>query len=296
MGLVARWYGHGLADGTPLDATTAGPGDTPFDTATAGAAHVDATGLHPPRIRLDQQPSSPAQLVWSANTLGTLQSYAVRTYLQMSAWPSAGAPLAQAYGSGNTALRWRIDINLAGLLRLRDAGNNVIATAATALPPGKELRSEVVIDGTDALVTVHAGDDESEPLVSLAGSVGAVADAIRFGSPNAAPTSPALYFAAPAVADTAVPIGARSHAASGTWTADAALTGTPHARHHATATWEADTGWAATPHARHDASADWAIEAGLTIDTGVSPLYVQAGGEWRPADVRHMTGGSWHLT
>ncbi|MBO2459829.1 hypothetical protein [Actinomadura violacea] len=295
MGLVARWYGHDLADGTALDATTAGPGDTPFDTATAGAAHVDVSGLHPPRIRLDQQPSSPAQLVWSAATLGALQSYAVRAYLQMSAWPSAGAPLAQAYGSGNTALRWRIDITVAGLLRLRDASNNVIATATTALPAGEELRPEIVIDGTDALVTVHAGDDESEPLVSLSGSVGNGADAIRFGSPNAAPTWPALYFAAPAVADTAAPIGARSHAASGTWTTDAALTAAPRVRHHATAMWEADTGWDATPHA-HYASADWAIEAALAIDTGISPLYVQAGGEWRPADVREMTGGAWRLS
>ncbi|WP_242890821.1 hypothetical protein [Actinomadura litoris] len=296
MTLIAHWYGHGLADGLVLDTNTAGPGDTRFNIATAGAAHVDASGLHPPRIRLNQQPSGPAQLVWTSTALGTLSSYAVRTYLEMSAWPPAGAPLAQAYGSGNTALRWRLDITLAGLLRLRDASNNVVATAARALPAGVELRPEILLDGTDALVTVHAGDDEGDPLVTLSGPVGAVADAIRFGTPNAAPTWPALYFAAPAVADAALPIGARSHAGSGVWAADAALAVSPRTRRHATGTWQADAGLAATPRARRPASANWPIEAGLNADTGRSPLYVQILGEWRPADVRHMADGSWRLS
>ncbi|MER6809999.1 hypothetical protein ABT299_12030 [Spirillospora sp. NPDC000708] len=295
MSLIARWYGHGLADGAALDTTTAGSGDTHFDTATGGAAHVDASGLHPPRIRLNQQPSSPAQLVWSSATIGTLNAYAIRTYLEMSAWPSAGAPLCQAYGSGNTALRWRVDITLAGILRLRDASNTIIATATTALPAGEELRPEIVVDGTDAQVTVHAGDDEGEPVVSLAGTVGATIDAIRFGNPNTAPTWPTLHYGALAVANTATPIGARSHSASGLWAVDASLTADPRARHHATGTWDTEAEMQAVPRARRHGAANWAIEAALTIDTGVSPLYVQAGGEWRPADVREMTGGAWRL-
>jgi hypothetical protein len=59
--------------------------------------------------------------------------------------------------------------------------------------------------------------------------------------------------------------------------------------------WEAETEWAATLRARHHAAATWTIEAGLTAGTGASPLYVQVGGEWRAADIRTMTGGTWHV-
>ncbi|GAA4082755.1 hypothetical protein [Actinomadura miaoliensis] len=204
--ILARWSGRGLTPGTTITTSTAGDGDTPFTLASTGFTVAEG-GPRPPRIQMTQQPSATAQLIWRAAVFGQHDQYAVRMYCNLTAYPSAGAPLLQAYGSADSQLRWRLDLTSTGLLRLRDAGNTIIATAATSLPVAVNLRVEVVVDGTAATVTVHNGDQTGPPMVQLSGTVGATADAIRYGNPQTAPTWPTLYLYDLAISDRAEPIG-----------------------------------------------------------------------------------------
>jgi hypothetical protein len=204
MAIIARWSGLGLADGIAVDNTTVGAGDVAFDTVTSGAWSIDAGGEYLPRLQMDQAAATAAQAVWSAGTLGTLTGYAVRGYLEMTAYPSAGAPILQAFSAAS--LRWRLDITSAGLMRLRDSANTIIATAATPLEAGDVLRVEVVVTGTSATAHAYLGDSTTA-LVTLAGTVGSGADEVRFGNTQTAPTWPRLLWDELAVANTAALIG-----------------------------------------------------------------------------------------
>lgn len=199
MAIVASWTGDGLAAG-PLTAGMAGVGDTGFNTVTTGAFTVTDDG----RIQMDQQLSTAAQLIWSSATLGSLSGYAVRGYVELSAYPSAGAPILQAFASG--ALRWRLDVTSTGLVRLRDASNAIVATASSAVPLNTELRVEAVINADAATALVYLGDEE-DALVELSGTVGAGADEVRWGNTQTAPTWPRLWWDDLAVADTPALIG-----------------------------------------------------------------------------------------
>src|SRR5690606_19113834 len=56
MAVVASWSGAGLTDGTVIDDTTAGTGDTPWSSVTSNGNPftVSLSGLHGPRIQVDQ--------------------------------------------------------------------------------------------------------------------------------------------------------------------------------------------------------------------------------------------------
>ncbi|WP_329520496.1 hypothetical protein [Spirillospora sp. NBC_01491] len=296
MTVVARWYGNGLADETTVTSSTVGPGDTAFNTVTSGASHVDTTGPRSPRIRVDQQASTAAQLYWTSTALGTLTNHAVRVYLEMSAYPSAGNPILQAYGSGNSALRWRLDVTSAGLLRLRDASNAIVATASTAMATGTVYRIEVVVSGTAAAVTVHRGDTEGTPLVALAGAVGGGADAVRFGNTNTSPTWPTFWLDDLAVSNVAAAIGPRIHLAAAAWTVPVQWSATPAVRRPAAAAWTVPVGWEATAVTSGGpltASASWRVQVGMTIDTGTPPMSVLVDGAWRPCILYRLVGGTW---
>lgn len=204
MTIIARFDSTDLIDGTTVDDNTAGTGDTPLDVVTSGAWTIDNSGPHPPRLQMDQAASKPAQAIWETSTLGTLSGYAVRAYVELSALPSAGAPLLQAYSS--SSLQWRVDCTVAGLLRLRDASNTVVATASTAIDVATKIRLEAKVSGTSAVI-IAANGDIPNPLVTLTGTVGSGADEVRFGNPQTAPTWATVKWDNLAVSDEAVFIG-----------------------------------------------------------------------------------------
>ena len=310
MAVIAHWSGDGLTDGTAVAEATAGTGDTPLDLVTGGAFTIDTTGLHSPRLLMAQQASAAAQAGWGSATLGSLTGHAARCYLEMSAYPSAGTPILQAYTGGS--MRWRLDITSAGLLRIRNAANTVVATAPAALPTGAEARIEIVVDGTSATAYAYLGDAVTA-LYSINGAVTAGADEIRFGTPNAAPTWPTLWLDELAVADTAALIGPATWHASAAWSLSVGMAGTgrvqqhprlnltagvdmaasPHAARRAAGVFAADVAFSGAPRARRHATAAWTVEVGLDIDTGTPPISALSGGEWRPATVRHMSAGTW---
>jgi len=210
MAIIAVWNGDGLTAGTPVTTSTAGTGDTAFNLATGGAAVISASGSRPPRIQVDQQANTTAQFIWRSTVFGVRTAYAVRGYLELTAYPSAGAPILNAYGAGDSALRWRLDVTSTGIVRLRDASNAIIATAPSPIPTGVELRVEVVINAGAATARIYQGDSTSTVLVDLSGTVGAAGattDAIRWSNPQTAPTWPRHYWDAIAVSDTPAEIG-----------------------------------------------------------------------------------------
>jgi len=210
MAIIAVWNGDGLADGTPVTTSTAGTGDTPWSLVTSGAAVVSASGSRPPRIQVDQQAGNTAQLIWKSGVVGVRSAYAVRGYLELTAYPSAGAPILNAYGANDSALRWRLDVTSTGIVRLRDASNTIIATASSAVPLNTELRVEIVVNNGAATARIYQGNSTSAPLVDLSGIVGAAGaatDAIRWSNPQTAPTWPRHYWDAIAVSDTPAEIG-----------------------------------------------------------------------------------------
>lgn len=314
MSVVARWFGDGLTDGAAVSTSTAGTGDDVFDLVSSGAFTVDASGLRSPRIQMDQAASTVAQLIWTTTTLGSLTNHAVRAYVELSANPSAGAPLITAYGSSNTAQKWRLDVKADGTLRLRNASNAEVQVSPTSLPLNTVVRIETMVSGTTATVHAYAGDSPTA-LFTLSGTVGSGVDAVRFGNPQTAPQWPRLFFDDLAVADTAAEIGTRSRSASAAWTATAGLTATghavthptldfagevtwtaqPHAGRHATAAWAGGVSWSASPRARRHASAAWSIAAGLTVDTGDPPIYIQSNGSWMPATIFQQISGTWEV-
>ncbi|GAA4059858.1 hypothetical protein [Actinomadura miaoliensis] len=228
MAIIAVWNGDGLADGTPVTTSTAGPGDTPFGLATGGAAVISASGSRPPRIQVDQQANTTAQFIWRSGVFGTRTAYAVRGYLELTAYPSVGTPILNAYGAGDTALRWRLDVTSAGIVRLRDASNTIVATAPSAIPIGVELRVEVVINSGAATARIYQGNSTSAPLVDLAGTVGAstdTSDSLRLSNPQTTPIWPRHYWDTIALSDTPAEIGppaGSSVEGTGTITATAA--------------------------------------------------------------------------
>lgn len=296
MSILARWYGDGLADETVLTEGTAGTGDAPFELVSDNQFTVDATGARPPRIRMDQDTATVAQIIWRTATLGSLTNFAVRGYVEFTAFPSAGTPLLTAYGSNDSAQRWRVDVKAAGELRLRDAANVELDVSAAPMPLNTEIRIDVVISGTSATVTAHTGDDDTGPLTTLTGTVGATTDSIRYGNPQSVPIWPTLWWDDLAVSDTAAPIGPRVRHGSAAWTAEVTMAGTPQVEQNQGASWAMGVSMTATPRARRYASAAWSIGMGMGIDTGAPPISALTGGEWRPATVRHLAAGTWQPT
>lgn len=210
MAVIASWSGTGLADGTGVTTSTAGTGDTAFTTATSGAAQVDTSGLHSPRIQVDQAAATAAELIWDSTVVGTSRTaWAARVYVELSAWPpSNGGRLLSAYTASN-ALMWFVDLTTAGLLRLRNAGGSAVSTSALAIPTATEMRIEAVHNNGSVTVNVYTGDGTTVfTSVSATGlGTGSGLEAVRFGMPSTSPTWPTFYLDEMAVADTAAEIG-----------------------------------------------------------------------------------------
>lgn len=228
MTVVASWSGEGLTDGTSVGTGTTGSGDTAFDTVTASTFTVDTTGLHSPRIQVDQQASTEAQLVWDDGTLGTLGAHAVRMYVELSAWPGGNARILHAYDASN-ALQWWMDVTSSGILRLRDPGGSAVDTSTSGLPTDDEFRIEVTGDGTGA-VTVNLYDgDSTTAFDTLSGTgLGTTVQQIRVGTPSTSPTWPRWWVDEIAVADDDTEIGPVAGAAksgTGAITAVSSLSG-----------------------------------------------------------------------
>jgi hypothetical protein len=210
MAVIASWAGAGLADATAVGTSTVGTGDTAFTTVTSGAFQVDTTGLHSPRIQMDQAAATAAELIWDSTVVGTsLTAWAARVYVELSAWPpSNGGRVLSAYTASNTLL-WFCDLTTAGLLRLRNAGGSAVSTSASALPASTELRIEAVHNNGNVTVNVYTGDGTTVfTSVSSTGlGTGSGLEAVRFGMPATSPVWARLWLDEMAVANTAAEIG-----------------------------------------------------------------------------------------
>lgn len=209
MAVLASWSGLGLADGAAVGTSTAGPGDTAFTTVTPDAFTVDDSGLHAPRLQVDQQAATEAQLIWDSTVVGTsLTAWAARVYVELSDYPpSNGGRILGAYTAANT-LMWFVDLTTTGVFRLRDSGGSAVDTDGP-LPLDTELRVEAVHDDGAVTVNVYTGDSDTLVASVASGglSAGSALEAIRFGMPATSPVWPTLWLDEMAVADEATEIG-----------------------------------------------------------------------------------------
>ena len=209
MTVIASWSGQGLSDGTAVTTSTTGTGDTAFTTVTSGAAQVDASGLHSPRIQVDQAAATAAELIWDSTVVGTsLTAWAARVYVELSDYPpSNGGRILSAYTASNTLL-WFADLTTTGTFRLRNAGGSAVDSDGP-LPVDTELRIEAVHDNGDVTINVYTGDGDTPTATVTSTGLGAGSglETVRFGMPATSPTWPTFYLDEMAVSNTAAEIG-----------------------------------------------------------------------------------------
>src|SRR5690606_20125395 len=205
MAIVASWSGVGLTDGTPVTTSTAGAGDRAFDSVTPGAFTVDDSGLHAPRIRVDQQLGTEAQLTWAG--IGDLTEYALRLYKKLSAYSTGRARLVSI--TSTSGLSYWIDVTETGILRLKRGADGVtIDQSTTPVPLDTELRMEVVAGSGSVTVRLYEGDDTCAALITITGALASLAcDQVRWGNADTAAIWPTLWLDEMAVADTSDEIG-----------------------------------------------------------------------------------------
>jgi hypothetical protein len=208
MAFLARFSAVGLPDQTVVTTSTQGAGDTPFN-AVAGAFRVDTSGGRP-RIRVNQATGTAAYLAWDTAMGGERTVYALRTYCEWTAFPSASAALLSAYSAAGQ--QWRITLSGTGggapgqVRMLSGAGAQVGSSGATLLATGTRYRIEVATSAGSLSVAAYAGD-ASSPLLEFSRVVGGPADSVRFGNVAASPTWPEFHLDSLALADTATYIG-----------------------------------------------------------------------------------------
>lgn len=209
MGVIAQWGGSGLTDGTVFTNSTVGTGDTHLDTVTsaAGTFTIRNGGLYSPRIEMNQQPSTAAQMIWQAGIGGTTYlDYAIRFYFEPTAFSSGGnAQLFSARDSSN-AVVWWLDVTPTGIIRLRNAANVAVDISASPLPI-EEMRFDAVVHNDAVTVSIHNGESLN-PFEVLSGTGFLTGfQQVRFGNPNSAPTWPKAWWDGLAFSNEATKIG-----------------------------------------------------------------------------------------
>lgn len=212
MGIIAKWSGDGVANGTALGTTVGATADTKFDVvALTGATCtvVDDFSLYGPRLELKTGASATiANWYWQA-ALGTgpFPQHAVRCYIEFADRPSGNAQLFSMRDGANAVLWW-LDITAAGILRLRNNVGTAVGLSKAPLPVNQTLRIEVTHNLGNVVATVYRGDT-TVPIETLAGNVGATISPLRcyFGAPNTANVLPHMYWDEMAFANTSDLIG-----------------------------------------------------------------------------------------
>lgn len=211
MSVIAKWSGAGLTDGTVVTNTTAGTGDTHFDTVLAsapGAFTVRNGGAYSPRIELTSPTAPSAHLIWlAALSSGTYPQHAIRFYIELAALPTGNAQIFSMRDNLNN-LMWWLDITALGILRLRNEGGTALALSQQPLSLNKPIRIEGTCNVGDVSVFVYKGDSQI-PIETLSGSGVNTRSAqqVRFGTPNNANLLPHMYFDEMAFANTLDLIG-----------------------------------------------------------------------------------------
>lgn len=147
MAVLKTWGGAGLATGGNLSTTSAGTGDTAFDTVS-GTLTIAADGVRQPSIGVPDG-TGPVSASWNVSSL----SWAIRCYVKVST--NAGIFCSGYTGSGAHAAQF--DFNGTGNFRFMGlvAGATSVLWTSTAAPAvGTWYRVEATYNGTTGAWTV----------------------------------------------------------------------------------------------------------------------------------------------
>lgn len=209
MAVVASWGGAGILDGTVLGDGSSGFGDTPWTSVTSNGNPftVSLSGLHGPRIQVDQAGGEAAQLVWDQSVIGTLSTHAVRLYMELTEYPGGNARFLNCYDNLN-GLNWFLDIQPTGILRFKDGSGVTQDSTTDPIPLNTVVRIEVKADGTGGATLDYYLGDSTIPLETLTVTgLGTTVQQFRFGNPNASPTWPRYFLDEIVITDTDALIG-----------------------------------------------------------------------------------------
>lgn len=174
MAIVRKWQGDGLSAGT-LSTSSAGTGDNAFSFVTGTT--IVASGLRVPEIALADT-SAAHQVRWNGLTL---PSWGARVYFSWaSGAPSASIGLVHGYETGGGAV-FRVEMNTAGLLRLRNASAATWSQTTGALVAGTRYRLEVFGSAGSATVRVFVGESTSAVINQTAAVENLSIAEMRFG-------------------------------------------------------------------------------------------------------------------
>lgn len=179
------WAGAGVANGA-LTTATAGTGDRPFDSVTAGAFTVSSE-----QVQMDQAAGSGAYVAWTSATTGAgYTRYGVRATVTFSAYPSGNARWLLGVGASSSTLWW-LDMTATGIVRLKDPGGVTLAQSASPVPLNTAIRVDVLaLDGA-LTATLYSG---AATLATLSGTLPGTLLEVRFGNPQASPTWPRMWW------------------------------------------------------------------------------------------------------
>lgn len=152
--ILKRWSGDGLAPAA-LTTASAGPGDTPFTGVTGGPTIV-AAPWRGPRILLPDA-AQVKRVQWSPLFGSSLEEYAIRWYMTFQGYSPADIYLAQ--GLEGSAGKWSVRMNSSGMVRFRDDAAAIMRwTGTVPMPLNQQIRFELVVDGTVAVLKMFFGD------------------------------------------------------------------------------------------------------------------------------------------
>lgn len=211
MAIIAKWSGDGLSDGTTITTSTAGTGDTAFDTinGTGGNVVVRSSGTRPPRLEFPAFSSQTKYLTWGSSIIGSRTSYAVRMYATITAYGGLSSSIFR-FRNSSTEI-WRVDIAGTsgappGEVRLRGASGVLLDDSdSLGLSINTLYRFEGVVSGGTVTLKVYEGESLSA-WDTLTGSIGTTIDTFDVGCTVNTTTS-IQYFDDIAVGNTATEIG-----------------------------------------------------------------------------------------
>lgn len=213
MAVIKSWAGDGLSAGA-LTTSSAGPGDTAFDSLTGTGLTVTTDGIRSPCIA---SPDGAGLLYarWNA----TPANWALRFYVKLHT-ASSGEFIAGAYDSASNKVT-AFDFNSSGQLRLStNPGANVNFHVATAaFPLDTWVRVEYTETAAGAWTLAYYTGDSTVAIGTGSGTKATpqALASVRFGRLTGAIASSGLRFDDLALADTASFIGSASGLPASPW-------------------------------------------------------------------------------
>ena len=167
MAVIKAWAGAGLTPGGTITNSTAGDGDTPFDSVTGTACVITADGIRTPCLGVNDG-TGLAYGQWSG--LGPLSSWSLRFMVKLTTAASGLIIATTSDASSNKVTGF--DFTSSGQLRLstNPGSNSNFHVFSAAFPVGTWTRVEYTEATGGAWTCAYFNGDSATPLASASGT------------------------------------------------------------------------------------------------------------------------------